>query len=269
MTQLHNVMLLDLLGLWWKILEVFDWGISVVLFLSMPRSWRRRWSSPGEVHRNQTAIRALVDLLSALEERRILDLGCGIGALSSEFSHQTKTEIISLDLNFDLLKRAARDGVKSLVCANGMYLPFNDNSFDAIVMVHSLEHIPEDFRDVLAQEIKRVARLGAVIHGPAGEDALSLSHQFIQTMISRGVKVPAYAYEHLEMGMPQLEWFREAFPGCMLQPRRNLSVELRTITLEFTPVLRWLSGFYYHHSLSSQDDLPPYVEWTMIWRKGA
>ena len=126
--------------------------------------------------------------------------------------------------------------------------------------------IPEAVRAPLAAEIKRVSRKGVVIHGPAGDAAIELSQRFIAALSARGVRVPRYAYEHLEFSMPMPAWFAQTFPGCRLTPRRNFDVELATIMTEFTPLARWLSG-YRHRRLATGDDRPPFVEYTMTWRK--
>jgi len=49
-------------------------------------------------------------------------------------------------------------------------------------------------------------------------------------------------------------------------PRRNLHVELSTILTEFTPIARWFAG-YRNRRLAVRDDRPPFVEYTMTWRK--
>jgi SAM-dependent methyltransferase len=263
-----------LIGWLWSLLNGLDFAVSGILFLLLSLQLRLKLSNSGAVLRNKAAIRALTELLGNLKACRILDLGGGSGGLSAVFRNkrgELEPQVVIFDLDFGLLTKPNHIGQmeKNIlkVCGNGASLPFKDESFDAVAMVHSLEHISENVRSQLADEIKCVARLGVVISGPAGPDAIELSHRFIKAMISRGMKVPRYAYEHLQMGVPRLEWFEKCFPGCRLKPRRNLLVEYRTAMLEHTPVLRWLSSYYYHHFLLACDNLPPYVEWTVIWEK--
>jgi len=286
-----------------------------VCFLLVPLQRRREWSSPGVILRNRIAAQALRDLLGDLDGKQILDVGGGAGPLRYELERPS-THLVILGLDFSRLQGVGQTK-DSRVCADGTRLPFRNGAFDAIVIVHSLEHIPQSNRAQLAEELKRVASVGVVIHGPAGQHAEALSHQLIEALTQRGMDVARYAREHLEtdgllfvykfgiswhlpqdmvrqggcctpyvgsfalqrklvdeyctdcleMGLPQPVWLDKAFPGCVLVPRRNLSVELRTILLEFTPILRYFSGFYYNRFLASQDDRPPYVEWTMIWRR--
>jgi SAM-dependent methyltransferase len=189
-----------------------------------------------------------------------------MAVLASSTGSGRRAKIVTLDIDFPLLKRAQNRGQSDLVCGDGTSLPFADDTFDAVVLVHALEHIPQSIRDVLAREIARVSRRGVVIHGPAGPGAEELSHRFIAALVSRGIPVPRYAHEHLKMGLPQPEWFTRLFPGCELTPCRNLDVEFAIIMTEHTPVARWFAG-YRNGRLVDADTRPPFVEYTMIWRK--
>jgi hypothetical protein len=254
-------------GLFWRALRVLDLAIAAGLTVVAPRNARRRWIAPGTVLRNQRGAEALFALLGDAGDFRVLDVGGGMAALAESLGPDRQVHLTTLDLDFEMLRRAIKRK-SGLVCADGTRLPFGDGVFDAVLMVHALEHIPERIRDRLAHEIARVSRRGVVIHGPAGPGAIQLSHRFIDALVLRGMDVPRYAREHLEMGMPMPEWFARAFPGCELKPRRNLDVEFQVIMTEYTPVVRWFAG-YRNSRLSNVDDRPPFVEYTMIWKKPA
>jgi methyltransferase family protein len=253
--------------LWWRVLRIPDLAIAVCVRLVVPRRVRTRWVAPGTLLRNQRGADALAALLGESDQVRVLDVGGGMAALAALLGPGRRTQLVTLDLDFEMLQRVA--GKRSgLVCADGTCLPFADGTFDAVVMVHALEHIPERIRNSLAHEVARVSRHGVVIHGPAGPGALQLSHRFIDALQRRGQAVPRYAREHLEMGLPMPEWFTRLFPGCDLRGRRNLDVEFEVLLAEFTPVVRWFAG-YKNARLAGADDRPPYVEYTMIWKKDA
>jgi O-antigen/teichoic acid export membrane protein len=252
---------------WWRGLQAIDYGVAALIYLLVPRRTRERWFMPGTQLRNRRASDEVFALLDEGRRARVLDVGGGVAALTETLRQDPRVSVVTLDLDIDVLRRAAaRTPGGALLCADGTRLPFADDTFDAIVMVHALEHIPEAVRVPLAGEIKRVSRKGVVIHGPAGEAAIALSRRFIDALSARGVRVPRYAYEHLEFSMPMPDWFMATFPGCRLTPRRNFDVELATIMTEFTPLVRWLSG-YRHSRLAAADDRPPFVEYTMTWRK--
>jgi SAM-dependent methyltransferase len=253
----------------WRAMGLVDLAVAVPLYFLVPRHVRFRWSAPGTVLRNRRGFDEVMRLVEPGRRAIVLDVGGGIAALKDLPETAERMWIVTLDIDMPLLQRARRKVPDSvLVCADGTRLPFRDGTFDAVVMVHALEHIPEQIRPALVSEIKRVSRRGVVIHGPAGADAVELARQFIAALEARGGVAPRYAIEHLEFPMPMPQWLNDAFPGCALQPRRNFGVELDTLLMAYTPVIRWFTG-YRQQQLSASDDTPPFVEYTMTWRKPA
>src|SRR5262245_50277220 len=252
----------------YRALSAVDYGIAGFLYFVVPRHVRAGWVAPGTVLRNRRAYDELVALLDGARRALVLDVGGGIAALELA-GGDAHFKVVTLDLDYEMLRRArAKVPGSILVCADGTRLPFPDDAFDAVVMVHALEHIPEQVRPALASEIKRVSRRGVVIHGPAGEPAIELTRRFIDALVARGGEAPRYALEHLQFAMPMPEWFTETFPGCELQPRRNLQVELTLLLTGYTPIVRWIGG-YRSRRMAADDDRAPFVEWTMRWRKPA
>jgi O-antigen/teichoic acid export membrane protein len=253
----------------YRALSAVDFGIAGVLYFLVPRHVRAGWVAPGTVLRNRRAYDEVVALLDGATRALVLDVGGGIAALGGLAGRDTQLKVVTLDLDYEMLHRArVKIPGSMLVCADGTRLPFPDDAFDAVVMVHALEHIPEPVRPALASEIKRVSRRGVVIHGPAGEPAIDLARRFIDALVARGGEAPRYAIEHLQFAMPMPEWFTETFPGCELQPRRNLQVELAALLTGYTPIVRWMGG-YRSRKMAADDDRAPFVEWTMRWRKPA
>jgi len=96
---------------------------------------------------------------------RILDLGCGTGALSAEL--KGLGVVTSLDYMPNALPFCRQRGLKRLVRGDGQRLPFRDDAFDVVVALDTIEHIPDD-RAALG-EVRRVLRAGglAIINVPA------------------------------------------------------------------------------------------------------
>lgn len=254
-------------SLCWRFAGVVDKAVAVPFYLFVPRHIRNRWMMPGTLLRNQHAYDEVRAVLGDIPRALVLDVGGGIAALAETLGAGRGVRVVTLDLELGLLQKARAKLARALlVCADGSRLPFRDGTFDAVVMVHALEHIPEEIRDQLASEIKRVSRRGVVIHGPAGPDAIRLTRAFIDELEARGMEVPRYAREHLAFSMPMPAWFTQAFPGCRVEPRRNLDVEFATLVTAYTPVVRWLGGLR-HARMAPQDSLPPFVEYTMIWKR--
>jgi demethylmenaquinone methyltransferase/2-methoxy-6-polyprenyl-1,4-benzoquinol methylase len=97
---------------------------------------------------------------------RILEIGCGTGeSLSVLDSCVGSTgKVFGLDLSTGMLG-AAKDKVKRFALSNvgfiqgdGLYLPFPEESFDAIFMSFTLELLPVAEIPIVLQECKRVLR---------------------------------------------------------------------------------------------------------------
>ncbi len=106
-------------------------------------------------------------------EKPILDLGCGFGEFAGVFfSSQIE---VGLDIDEKEIEKAAQGGkYKKTVIADARNLPFGDNSFQTIISVSTLEHIPDNFQ--VFKEAKRVLKPGGkfIFMSPAEEFMRSL-----------------------------------------------------------------------------------------------
>jgi ubiquinone/menaquinone biosynthesis C-methylase UbiE len=93
----------------------------------------------------------------------ILDLGCGFGAYSNALIDEDR-KCVGCDINFGYLRAAD----KRLPVVNvDTSLPFNDRSFDSVLIFEVLEHV-SDVESVLAEAF-RVARKNVLITVPNSE----------------------------------------------------------------------------------------------------
>lgn len=89
-------------------------------------------------------------------DRRVLDIGCGIGAL---FPSIGAARVVGLDFVHAGLQQTRRRFPESrLACGDGMTLPFADGAFDAITAQHVIEHLSD--AGAACDEWKRVLRIG-------------------------------------------------------------------------------------------------------------
>ena len=93
--------------------------------------------------------------------KRVLDLGCRSGALTQHLLDGN--EVVGLDVDAAALARAAELGIEPVQANVEDPLPFEDESFDAVVAGELLEHL--QFPDALVDEIRRVLRPGGVLVG--------------------------------------------------------------------------------------------------------
>ena len=72
----------------------------------------------------------------------ILDIGCGTGAMSAKLA--ARGTVVSADLSPVALSFCGRRGLGRQAAADAMRLPFRDRSFDLVVSLDILEHVPDD-----------------------------------------------------------------------------------------------------------------------------
>ncbi|HLK56309.1 MAG TPA: methyltransferase domain-containing protein [Chthonomonadaceae bacterium] len=72
----------------------------------------------------------------------ILDVGCGTGAMSARLTRYGR--VVSADFSPLALEFSQRRGLKHLVGADAMRLPFASDTFDLLIAMDMLEHLPDD-----------------------------------------------------------------------------------------------------------------------------
>jgi SAM-dependent methyltransferase len=106
------------------------------------------------------------------ENSAVLDLGCGAGMLA--LLKRKGVALAGVDLSDECVGAARRNGYDETVRSTLDALPFKDASFDYVVSLDVLGHIPAEAKDAVLAEIKRVLRAdGVTMHGiectdPAG-----------------------------------------------------------------------------------------------------
>jgi cyclopropane fatty-acyl-phospholipid synthase-like methyltransferase len=94
----------------------------------------------------------------------LLDLGCGAGMLA--LLKRKGVTVTGVDLSDECVAAARGNGYDETVRAELHALPFADASFDYVASLDVLGHIPQEQKDAVFAEIKRVLRQGGVtLHG--------------------------------------------------------------------------------------------------------
>ncbi len=114
-------------------------------------------------HRDLNKFNGELERFSSLlsEEAYILDAGCGAGIPTSKFLVSKSLKVIGIDLSDKMLSLAQKNVPKAkFVKMDIVDIKFEDNSFDGIVSVYTLFHIPKSkhysifqkFHDILKPE---------------------------------------------------------------------------------------------------------------------
>jgi ubiquinone/menaquinone biosynthesis C-methylase UbiE len=111
------------------------------------------------------------------------------------------------------------------VCCSGHQLPFQDLSFDAVVVSDVMEHVPPAQRRNVVAEALRVARKMVVFGYPCGPAAFALDQKLVLDYQRRNMAPPAWLEEHMLNQFPDedllvelpAEWKRKVIPNESLE----------------------------------------------------
>ena len=131
-----------------------------------PADWHQRFVQQAQWTQD---LRAYLYPKAGIDEaNRILDLGCGTGALWEEIQNRSQATLVGLDHHLPHLRWARQTGGAVLVLGNVHQLPHQDDSFDVSLFHFTLMWL-KDPQQAL-QETKRVTRPGGAVLALAEPD---------------------------------------------------------------------------------------------------
>jgi ubiquinone/menaquinone biosynthesis C-methylase UbiE len=101
----------------------------------------------------------IMEAIQGIKFKKVLDLGCGTGAILEQISHAYNTvELFGLDLSENMITQATYrlDSKAKLSTGDAENLPYEDDSFDLICCVESFHYYPNPAKAL--SEIKRVLK---------------------------------------------------------------------------------------------------------------
>lgn len=119
-------------------------------------------------------------------------------------------------------------------------LPFRDRSFDAVVSMDTLEHVPREFRQGIFEEMFRVARRYVIIGFPEGDAAEEHDHNMERWYVGKyGIAHP-YFVEHRTYKLPRENEVQKYLESAArstkrtyrVQRSRNVNIGLRSFFIK-------------------------------------
>ncbi len=100
-------------------------------------------------------------MLQELPQGRVLDIGCGNGHYGTTLKKHANVEwLVGVDLDAECLKKAQEVYDETVLLAAHHELPFDSDSFDAVISCDFLGHVEFRDKDALLAEIQRVLKPG-------------------------------------------------------------------------------------------------------------
>lgn len=130
---------------------------------------------------------------------RVLEVGSGSAGAAEWLDH----EIVGVDTAFERTAERKRPNLLEHT-GSATAIPLPDASFDAVLCVDTLEHIPPADRLLAVRELMRVLAPGGrlVVSFPSGPTAERLDRWLARAYAARHGRPHPWAAEHLALGLP-------------------------------------------------------------------
>lgn len=102
------------------------------------------WASPAGKKRAVRRFRMISECANLGEGKKVLEIGCGTGIYSKQFTQIVHT-LVAQDLSYDLLSKVDHSEQLFLLQSDAEILPFPNCTFDAVIGSSILHHLRFDF----------------------------------------------------------------------------------------------------------------------------
>lgn len=136
----------------------------------------------------EDVINRIIEFGKISEGMRILDLGCGTGAVACHLLKLINAEIIGVDISLPMLKVAREKSLEVIYAnADNGWLPFADNSFNAIIgayVIHQINDLP-----LLFSECYRILCDGVLVLLTSSHKQIEAQHPVIKQFFPRCIDI--------------------------------------------------------------------------------
>jgi hypothetical protein len=191
-------------------------------------------------------------ILRSTETGSILDVGCGPHGLSCI---DPDIPFVGMDTAFP---RRVAPTMTALRSEPGPF-PFADRSFDTVLSIDTLEHVPRPDRAGFVEELVRIAARRVVLACPSNEASL-LDRMLGQMYAQRGVPAPDWLQEHDEHVLPtraEIEGMIAACEGITATPlpMPNGFLSMAVVLGDMLPELGEAAAIEYRDNAEQWGDL--------------
>ena len=146
-----------------------------------------------------------LDLVRMRGDERVLDVGCGNGLYLAELERRGhRGHVFGADLSAGMLEAARSRAGAELLLGDAQALPFTDDSFDRVLAMHMLYHVPD--RDLAVSEMARVLRpRGAAVVVTNSAHHLEELNALVEAALPESPSVRAYLRFSAESGASELD----------------------------------------------------------------
>ncbi len=210
-----------------------------------------------------SAVQRVVELVRrrrGLRRLRVLDVG---GFLGCADRFLPSDEVFVVDL--------AESRMLNYVLASGACLPFADRTFDLVISLDTLEHVPPAQRGAFATELHRVTKDVVALTAPFANPETELAERFLFEFIRNVLQTEHVQLgEHLSLGLPRLEdyleWAHGTGAATIILPVGHLHTWLLLMTVRHflmslpkpQPLLALADRFFNTHYAERDRRLPAY-----------
>lgn len=167
------------------------------------------------------ATKAVLDdfrkILPKMENKNIIDIGCGTGLLLEDYAKKNKAT--GIDSNQKSLDIASKKGIKTRLHDLEEKLPFSDSEFDLVLCKDLLEYIRN--ADQLVSEIARITKKDGLIllHVPNEFTIIDI----INYALGKGIVKNRWMKTATELDNPHIRFFtKKSLKKCLEE--KNLEI---------------------------------------------
>jgi SAM-dependent methyltransferase len=210
--------------------------------------------------------------MSAERKISVLEIGSGSVGISHFIKYaglKKKCDLTLADIDVNALSKVKSE---KTVAIYGDSLPFEDDTFDVVISLDTLEHIPKDKRQKFLSEIKKAAKKTTLLHFVAydpPEQFLSkdADQKYQKWHTKKFHKPDKWTAEHLMIDPPTIQEINDILPGALITGTQNINAWFDYTTFCEQPLVGFFTGFMYITKWKKKDNSPPFHSCFVKWIK--